>query len=96
MNETILAKDVKIIWERDTPIITPKIHPTQKPIRLLENLIRLFTDENDIIIDPVCGSGSSLVASANINRKAYGFEIDKNFYKLACENFNKMQDKKLF
>lgn len=35
-------------------------------------------------------------AEANINRKAYGFEIDRKFYKLACENFNKMQDKKLF
>lgn len=81
-------------WERDTA--TPKIHPTQKPIKLLENLIRIFTDENDIVIDPCCGSGSSLVASANINRKAYGFEIDRKFYKLACENFNKMQDKKLF
>lgn len=64
----------------------PKVHPTQKPISLLQNLIRLFTDPDDVVIDPVAGSGSSLVAAAGIGRKAFGFEIKKNFYKLACNN----------
>ena len=65
-------------WQRDTT--TPKIHPTQKPVPLLEHLIRLFTDVDDVVIDPVAGSGTTLLASANCGRRADGFEIDRNFY----------------
>jgi site-specific DNA-methyltransferase (adenine-specific) len=65
--------------ERDTN--TPKIHPTQKPVGLLEYLIRLFTDVNDVVIDPVAGSGTTLLAASNLNRRAYGFEIKKEFVK---------------
>ena len=68
-----------IDWEKDTD--TDKIHPTQKPIALLERLIEIFTDEGDVVIDPVAGSGSTLIAAENLGRKAYGFEIKKNFYK---------------
>jgi site-specific DNA-methyltransferase (adenine-specific) len=59
---------------------TPKIHPTQKPVPLLERFIELFTDENDVVIDPVAGSGTTLLAAKNLNRRAYGFEIKKNFF----------------
>lgn len=58
----------------------PKIHPTQKPVPLLERFIELFTDENDVVIDPVAGSGTTLLAAKNLNRRAYGFEIKKNFF----------------
>lgn len=58
-----------------------KIHPTQKSLSLLKKLIALFTDEGDVVIDPVAGSGSTLVAARELNRKSYGFEIKKNFYK---------------
>ena len=68
-------------WEKDTS--TPKVHPTQKPIRLLQTLIRLFTDENDVVIDPVAGSASTLLAASMIKRRAYGFEIKKDFFKQA-------------
>ena len=64
---------------------TRKIHPTQKSIKLLEKLIEIFTDEGDIVIDPVAGSGSTLIAALNTNRKCYGFEIKKDFYKQAKE-----------
>lgn len=63
-------------WRRDTD--TPKIHPTQKPVGLLSRLIEIFTDPGDVIIDPCCGSGSSLRAALMLNRRAYGFEIKKN------------------
>lgn len=66
-------------WERDSKDI-PKIHPTQKPVKVLEKLISIFTDEGDTVIDPCCGSGSTLRACRNLNRNAYGFEIDRNFY----------------
>jgi site-specific DNA-methyltransferase (adenine-specific) len=58
----------------------PKIHPTQKPLPLLERFIELFTDENDVVIDPVAGSGTTLLAAKNLNRRAYGFEIKKKFF----------------
>lgn len=71
-----------IMWERDGKEY-PKIHPTQKPIKLLKNLIRLFTDPGDVVIDPVAGSGSTLRACQEIGRDAYGFEVSKHFYRLA-------------
>lgn len=70
-------------WIRDNE--SPKIHPTQKPVKLLERLIKLFTDEGEIVIDPCCGSGSSIIAAMNTNRTAYGFEIKKDFYKQASD-----------
>ena len=68
-------------WVRDNE--TPKIHPTQKPIPVLKRLIEIFTDEGDVVIDPCAGSGTTLKAAAETNRHSYGFEIDRNFYKLA-------------
>lgn len=65
-------------WVRDNE--TPKIHPTQKPVPLLERLIEIFTDKDDVVIDPCAGSGTTLLAAAQIGRKAYGFEIKKDFY----------------
>ena len=62
----------------------PRIHPTQKPLALLKYLIRLFTDAGDVVIDPVAGSGSTLIAAEQLGRKAYGFEIKKDF----CKKFN--------
>lgn len=66
-------------WERDGKEIE-KIHPTQKPVKLLKKLIEIFTDEGDVVIDPCCGSGSTLRACKELNRRAYGFEIKKDFY----------------
>jgi site-specific DNA-methyltransferase (adenine-specific) len=71
-------------WEKDGPEV-PKLHPTQKPVRLLQKLIYMFTDEGDVVIDPVAGSGATLVAATALNRKAYGFEIKKDFHKQASE-----------
>jgi len=76
-----------IDWEKDdtsSPLYR-KIHPTQKPVKLIEKLIEIFTDENDIVIDPCCGSGSTLIACSNKKRKGFGFEIKKDFFQLAKE-----------
>lgn len=61
--------------------VTPKIHPTQKSIWTLRDLIEIFTDINDVVIDPCAGSGSTLLAALQLNRRAYGFEIKKEFVK---------------
>ena len=70
-------------WEKDTQ--TTKVHPTQKPVQLLEQLIEIFTDKEEVVIDPCAGSGTTLLAAARCNRKSFGFEIKKNFYQLAKE-----------
>ena len=72
-----------IDWPRDNK--SEKIHPTQKPVKLLEKLIELFTDPGDVVIDPVAGSGSTLIAADNLGRKAHGFEIKKDFHAAASK-----------
>lgn len=67
-----------IDWPRDNE--SEKIHPTQKPVELLKTLIEIFTDEGDVVIDPVAGSGSTLIAAERLNRKGFGFEIKKDFW----------------
>jgi len=69
-------------WPRDN--VSEKIHPTQKPVELLKNLIEIFTDPGDVVIDPCAGSGSTLIAAERLKRKAYGFEIKKEFYTKAA------------
>ena len=61
-------------WVKDTN--NEKIHPTQKPVSLLKALIQIFTDEGDVVIDPVAGSGSTLVAAIECNRKAFGVVLN--------------------
>lgn len=73
-----------------------KIHPTQKPVALLENLISIFTDKDDVVIDPCAGSGSTLLAAANLQRRAYGFEIKKDFYAKAVKFIKTCQSPNLF
>lgn len=82
-------------WEKDGKDI-PKIHPAQKPVAVLKRLIEIFTDPGDVVIDPCCGSGSTLRAAMELGRSAYGFEIDRNFYNraknemLVFENYSQM------
>jgi site-specific DNA-methyltransferase (adenine-specific) len=73
-----------IDWEKDNNDFE-KIHPTQKPVKLIKKLINIFTDENDVVIDPVAGSGSSIIAGLELNRKSFGFEIKKDFYRQSCK-----------
>ena len=71
-------------WKRDGKDV-PKIHPAQKPVSLLKRLIEIFTDEGDVVIDPVAGSGTTLRAAHELGRSAYGFEISRDFVKQANE-----------
>ena len=71
-------------WEKDGKEI-PKIHPAQKPVKVIKRLIEIFTDPGDVVIDPCFGSGSTARAAKELGRNFYGFEINKEFYKRACE-----------
>ena len=77
-------------WQSDDKSI-PKIHPTQKPVSLIKNLIELFTDVGDVVIDPCCGSGSTIRAAYELGRSAYGFEIKKDFYTKQDQLFEGMK-----
>ena len=82
-------------WKRDNSKEYPKIHPAQKPVSLLKQLIEIFTDEGDVVIDPCAGSGTTLRAAAELNRSAYGFEISRDFYKRAKSEMLNIKDKQL-
>lgn len=75
-----------IEYERDTE--TTRIHPTQKSVTLIEKLINIFTDKDEVVIDPCAGSGTTLLAAINTGRRAFGFEIKKQFYNEAMKLLN--------
>ena len=60
-----------------------KVHPTQKPVELLEYLIKTYTNENETVLDFTMGSGSTGVACMNTNRKFIGIELDENYFEIA-------------
>ena len=61
------------------------LHPTQKPVPLIEYLIRTYTNESDVVLDNCMGSGSTGVAAYNTNRKFIGIELDNNYFTIAKE-----------
>ena len=63
-------------------------HPTQKPLDLMRALIELTTIKSQVVLDPFCGSGSTLVAAKSLERKYIGFEINEEYAKIAQERLN--------
>jgi len=61
------------------------VHPTQKPIRLMEYFIKTYSNEGDVVLDNTMGSGTTGVAAVNLNRKFIGIEMDNNYFDLAEE-----------
>lgn len=72
----------------DKVIIGENQHPTEKPIELLEKMILLYTKEDDVILDPFMGTGSTIVASKNLKRKYIGIEIEENYFNIAKERLS--------
>ena len=70
------------------------IHPTQKPVELLEWLIKTYTNEGETVLDNCMGSGSTGVACVNTNRKFIGIELDKDYFIIAKDRINKTIDNK--
>lgn len=65
------------------------LHPTQKPVDLLRYLIRTYTDEGAVVLDPCMGSGSTVIAAIRENRAYIGFEKDERFFRISDERINK-------
>lgn len=70
------------------------LHPTQKPIALLEHLIKLYSNENDIVLDSCIGSGSTGIACINTNRQFLGFELNEDYFNIAKKRINYALDQK--
>jgi len=73
---------IKFIRDKD------KIHPTQKPVALMEYLIKTYTNENELILDFTMGSGTTLLACKNLNRRGIGIEMDKEYYDIAVNRIS--------
>ena len=67
-----------------------KLHPTQKPVELVEYLIKTYSNEGDIVLDNCMGSGTTAIAAINTNRNFIGFELDKNYFDIANERIEKL------
>ena len=68
-------------------------HPTQKPVLLLEDLIKTFSNENDLVVDLTMGSGSTGVACVNTNRNFIGIEMDSNYFDIAEQRIKEAEFK---
>lgn len=91
-NTAIVKKDVRAnsnVWLY--PPSEKQGHITPKPIKLIENIIKHSSNENDIILDYFMGSGTTAIACMNTNRKYIGFELDKNYYNLALKRIKEHQ-----
>ena len=71
------------VWKYQRDCLKSNLHPTQKPVLLLENLINTFSNENDLVLDNCMGSGSTGIACINTNRNFIGIELDKNYFNIA-------------
>lgn len=67
-----------------------RVHPTQKPVRLIERLLALTTIPGNVVLDPFSGSCSTAIACVNTNRKYIGFEIDKEYYEAGIKRLNEV------
>lgn len=70
------------------------LHPTQKPVALLEYLIKTYTNESETVLDNCMGSGSTGVACVNTNRNFIGFELDENYFNIAKTRINNALEEK--
>ena len=86
----ISLMEPKLTW-KDT-VNTMRL--TQKPVKLLKRLIEIFTDPEDVVIDPCFGSGSTARAAVELGRNFYGFEINKEFYRRAKEEMLKFPEER--
>ena len=68
------------------------LHPTQKPVALLEYLIKTYTNEGDIVLDNCMGSGSTCVATVNTGRHYIGFELDEKYFDIACQRLDEAKE----
>ena len=70
-------------------------HPTQKPLEILERIILASTKENDLVLDPFCGSSTTGVAAAKLNRKYIGIDNEKEYLELSIRRYKELKEENL-
>ena len=81
---------MRSMFETSTVAGNEKVgHPTQKSLKLMQDIIKIHTNKNDVVIDPFMGSGSTGVACLNLDRKFIGIELDKNYFNIAVNRLDK-------
>lgn len=76
------------VWKFQRDCLKSNLHPTQKPVALLEELIKTFSNKGEIVLDNCMGSGSTGIACINTNRDFIGIELDENYFKIAENRIN--------
>jgi len=76
--------------------LSNSVHPTQKPVSLLEYLIATYSNEGDLILDPFLGSGTTAVACRNLKRKYIGFELHEDYYDICVKRLNEPLQERMF
>lgn len=97
MKELNGGKQMKDVWETSLTKPSEKKcgkHPTQKPIALLEKIILASTDENDLILDPFNGSGTTGIVANRLKRKYIGIDKEKEYLDLTIKRYNKLKEEK--
>lgn len=79
------------VWKFKRDILTSNLHPTQKPLLLIEELVKTFTNEGDTVLDNCMGSGTTAIACLKEKRHFIGMELNKEYYDIACERIKKEQ-----
>lgn len=93
-NKVYTHKYPKAILEISNASQKGKVHPTQKPVALMEYLIKTYTNENETVLDFTMGSGSTGVACINTNRNCIGIEMDEKYFSIAEERIEKALEEK--
>lgn len=78
----------------NTTVQSSKLHPTMKDIKIIKHLVELLSNENDTVLDPFMGSGTTGVACKNLNRNFIGIELDENYFKIAKERIENVSNSK--
>ena len=81
------------VWRFKRDCLKSNLHPTQKPLALVEELVKTFTNEGDLVLDNTMGSGTTGVACKRLNRDFIGIEKDEKYFEIAKERIEKCQQK---
>ncbi len=81
------------VWRFQRDCLTSNLHPTQKPLALVEQLVKTFSNENDLILDNCIGSGTTGVACVHTDRSFIGIELDENYFNLAKQRIETEESK---
>lgn len=82
--------------EFDYPVVRNSPHPTKKPDRLFQDLIKMFSDEGDLVLDPFAGAGTTAVAAQRCGRRHISFELEEQYFDLAVSSLEKVVDIKRY